>query len=212
MVLKNKYSFSFTGASALLAETLIIAEEYVRLQDWEKVKLSVQVNNLINKTKQNTSLRIYHELKKRIELLTNEQLNLLVHGSPDESKAMVLLSLLKAYSFFSDFVIEVIRMKYLLYNNVLIESDYTSFFNAKSLTNNELNVITEKTTYKVKQVLFKMLEQIGLINSAKEGIIIKPFLSDDSIKSIQNDDTSLFAGFLCSDAEIKSLKKSTVHG
>lgn len=212
MVLKNKYSFSFTGASALLAETLIVAEEYVRLQDWEKVKVSVQENNLMNKTKQNTSKRMYHELKKRLELLTNEQLNLLVNGSPDESKAMVLLSLLKAYSFLSDFVIEVIRRKYLLYNNALIESDYTSFFNAKSLTNNELNVITEKTTSKVKQVLFKMLEQVGLINSAKEGIIIKPFLSDDSIKVILHDDASLFAGFLYSDAEIKSIKKIPVHG
>jgi hypothetical protein len=208
----KKYTFSFTGASALSAETLIIAEEYVRLQDWEKVKVSVQENNLLNKTKQNTSKRMYHELKKRIELLTNEQLNLLVNGSPDESKVMLLLSLLKAYSFFYDFVIEVIRTKYLLYNNIIVPSDYKSFFNTKAITHNELNTITEKTTNKVKQVLFKMLEQVGLINSFKDGIIIKPFLSDDSIKAILNDDASLLAGFLCSDAEIKTLKKSTVHG
>ena len=212
MVTKKKYSFSFTGASALLAETLIVAEEYVRLQDWEKVKVSVQENNLMNKTKQNTSKRMYHELKKRLELLTNEQLNLIVSGSPDESKAMVLLSLIKAYSFFKDFLIEVIRTKYLLYNNIIVSSDYTSFYNTKAITHNELNTITEKTTNKVKQVLFKMLEQVGLINSAKDGIIIKPFLSDDSIKAILNDDATLLAGFLCSDAEIRSLKKSTVHG
>lgn len=212
MVTKKKYSFSFTGASALLAETLIVAEEYVRLQDWEKVKVSVQENNLMNKTKQNTSKRMYHELKKRLELLTNEQLNLLVNGSPDESKAMVLLSLIKAYSFFKDFVIEVIRAKYLLYNNIIVSSDYTSFFNTKAITHNELNTITEKTTNKVKQVLFKMLEQVGLINSAKDGIIIKPFLSDDSIKAILNDDATLLAGFLYSDAEIKTLKKIPVHG
>ena len=212
MVTKKKYSFSFTGASALLAETLIVAEEYVRLQDWEKVKVSVQENNLMNKTKQNTSKRMYHELKKRLELLTNEQLNLLVNGSPDESKAMVLLSLIKAYSFFKDFVIEVIRAKYLLYNNIIVTSDYTSFFNTKAITHNELNTITEKTTNKVKQVLFKMLEQVGLINSSKEGMIIKPFLSDDSIKAILNDDATLLAGFLCSYAEIKTLKKIPVHG
>ena len=212
MVTKKKYSFSFTGASALPAETLVIAEEYILLQDWEKVKVSVQENNLMNKTKQNTSKRMYFEIKKRLELLTSEKLNLLVSGSPDESKAMVLLSLLKAYSFFKDFVIEVIRAKFLLYNNNIVASDYTSFFNAKAITNDELNTITEKTTNKVKQVLFKMLEQVGLINSAKEGMIIKPFLSDDAIRIILNDDASLFAGFLCSDAEIRSLKKSTVHG
>jgi hypothetical protein len=209
---KTKYTFSFTGASALPAETLVIAEEFIRLQDWEKVKVSVQENNLMNKTKQNTSKRMYFEIKKRLELLTNEQLNLLVSGSPDESKAMVLLSLLKAYSFVKDFVIEVIRAKFLLYNNNIVASDYTSFFNAKAITNNELNTLTEKTTNKVKQVLFKMLEQVGLINSAKDGIIIKPFLSDDSIKAILNDDGTLLAGFLCSDAEIMTLKKIPVHG
>jgi hypothetical protein len=212
MVTKKKYTFSFTGASALPAETLVIAEEYIRLQDWEKVKVSVHDNNLMNKTKQRTSKTIYFEIKKRLELLTNEQLNLLVSGSPDESKAMVLLSLLKTYSFFKDFVIEVIRAKFLLYNNKIASSDYTSFFNAKAITNNELNTITEKTTNKVKQVLFKMLEQVGLINSAKDGIIIKPFLSDNAIRIILHDDASLFAGFLCSDAEIRTLKKSTVHG
>lgn len=205
MVTKNRYSFSFTGASALISETLVVAEEYIRLGDWQKVRVSVHENNLMSKTKQNTSNRIYNELKKRLEQLTTEQLNLLVDGSPDESKAIILLSLLKTYAFFNDFVIEIIRNKYLLFNNILLESDYSSFFNSKAVTYNELNEITDKTAYKVKQVLFKMLEQVGLINSLKEGIITKPFLSDEVIVSIINDDPSFLVGFLYSDAEINFL-------
>jgi hypothetical protein len=211
MAKKKKYSFSFTGASALLSETMVIAEEYVRLNNWNKVRESVQEDNLINKTKKSTAIRKFNEIKKRLELLTTEQLNLLINGSPDEAKAMLLLSLIKAYAFFKDFVVEVIRLKYLLYNNVLKESDYTSFFNAKAITNNELNEITEKTANKAKQVLFRMLEQIGLISTAKDGIITKPFLSDDAIKAILNDDGSQLAGFLCSDAEIRTFKKAFVH-
>ena len=123
MIIKNKYSFSFTGASAIMADTLVIAEEYIRLGDWNKVKLSIQENNLMSKTKQNTSNRMYHEFKKRLEHLTPIQLSLLVNGSPDESKAMILLSLFKTYSFFSDFVVEVIRNKYLLFNGKEFESE-----------------------------------------------------------------------------------------
>jgi hypothetical protein len=44
MIVKNKYSFSFTGASAIMADTLVIAEEYIRLDDWHKVKVSIQKN------------------------------------------------------------------------------------------------------------------------------------------------------------------------
>ena len=100
---------------------------------------------------------------------------------------------------------------YLLYTNVITDTDYVGFFRSKALTNYELGELTEKTRNKVQQVLFRMLQQIGLINSSKEGIIIKPFLSDDAIRSIVNDDTSLLAGFLYSDAEIRSLKKILVH-
>ncbi len=103
------------------------------------------------------------------------------------------------------------RTKYLLYNNALTDTDYVGFFRSKALTNYELGDLTEKTRNKVQQVLFRMLQQIGLINSSKEGIIIKPFLSDDAIRSIVNDDTSLLAGFLYADAEIRSLKKILVH-
>lgn len=155
---------------------------------------------------------MYHEFKKRLEHLTPIQLSLLVNGSPYESKAMILLSLLKTYSFFSDFVVEVIRNKYLLFNNHLMGSDYVSFFNSKALTNEELNEITDKTKSKVKQVMFKMLEQVGLINSAKDGLIIKPFLSDEAIDIIVNDNSAFLSGFLYSDAEIKSLNQLIKHG
>lgn len=211
MVQKSKYSFSFTGASALPAETLVIAEEYVRFHDWEKVKHAILSKNLLNKTKQNTAERKFREIRKRLELLTNEQMNLLVNGSSDEVKAMILLSVIKKYALVKDFVIEVIRSKYLLYNNVINESDYNNFFNAKALTNMELNNITQKTSNKVKQVLFRMLEQIGLIQSAKDCVIVKPFLSDDAIKAIVNDDTSYLASYLCSDAEMRTYKKTLVH-
>ena len=209
---KSKYTFSFTGASALMAETLVIAEQFFLLKDWDKVKDAVQDNNLINKIKKSTLKRKFQEIKKRLELLTTDQLALLIHGSPEEAKAMLLLSLLKTYSFFKDFVIEVIRSKYLLYVNTLTESDYTSFFNSKALTHTELNSITEQTANKVKQVLFRMLEQVGIINSVKDGIIIKPFLSDDAITVIINDDASWLSGFLFADVEIRTIKKSSVHG
>ena len=212
MVRKRRYTFSFTGASALLAETMVIAEQYYLVQDWDKIKVIIQENNLINKIKQSTLKRKFQEIKKRLQLLTADQLALLINGSPEEAKAMLLLSLLKTYSFFKDFVIEVIRSKYLLYVNILTESDYISFFNSKALTHTELNSISEQTANKVKQVLFRMLEQVGIINSAKDGIIIKPFLSDDAIAVIINDNASWLSGFLFADVEIKTVKKSSVHG
>lgn len=211
MVKKTKYIFSFTGASALITETLVIAEEYKRLEDWKAVEKSLLDNNLLNKVKQATFKREFSEIKKRLSLLTPDQLHILIHGGLDDSKAMILLSLAKAYSFFKDFIVEVVRNKYLLFDSVLSETDYIKFFNSKSISHSELNAITEITAKKVKQVVFKLLEQVGLITKAKNGSILKPILNSKVIDVIIDDDPALLNAFLFSNEEIKSLLQKLKH-
>lgn len=206
MTNNNKYTFSFTGASALIAETLVIAEEYQRLKDWKAVEKSLMGNNLLNKIKHVTFKREFSEIKKRLSCLTSEQLTLLVHGDMDDVKAMILLSLVKAYSLFREFIVEVILDKYLIFDTVLTETDYIKFFNTKSLSHTELTDITDVTAYKVKQVVFKLLEQVGLITHTKNGTILKPFLSNQALSVIIEDDPNFLTAFLFSTETIKNLQ------
>jgi hypothetical protein len=209
---KNKrYNFSLTGASALIAETLVIAEEYNMLNDWKAVEKSLLDHNLLNKVKHATFKREFLEIKKRLSLLTKDQLQLMIQGSLDDAKAMILLSLVKAYSFLRDFIVEVIRNKYLLFDTVVSEIDYIKFVNTKSLSHNELNAITEVTAKKVKQVIFKLLEQVGLITQAKNGSILKPILNSKVLDVIVDDDPALLNAFLFSNEEIKSLLQKLKH-
>lgn len=205
MASKSKYSFSFTGASALIAESLVVAEEYNRLKDWKAVEKSLLENNLLNKVKQATFKREFSEIKKRLGLLTQDQLQLMTQGSLDDAKAMSLLSLVKTYPFLRDFIVEVIRNKYLLFDTVVSEVDYMKFVQTKSLSHDELNVITEKTAKKVKQVIFRILEQTGLVTQARNGNILKPVLNRDIIRVIIDDDPAWLNTFLCSNDEIKEL-------
>ena len=205
MTIKNKYTFSFTGASALITETLVIADEYLKLKDWKKVENSLFENNLLNKVKRATFKREFSEIKKRLSLLTQDQLQLMTLGNRDDAKAMILVSLVKAYAFLKDFIIEVIRNKYLLFDTVVSEVDYARFVNTKSLSHYELNTITEVTAKKVKQVVFKLLEQVGLLTQAKNGCILKPILNSKVIDVIIDDDPALLNAFLLSNEEIKTL-------
>ncbi|AEI50614.1 DUF1819 family protein [Runella slithyformis] len=200
----KKYTFSFTGASALIAETLVIAEEFERLQDWKEVQKSLMESNLLNKVKEVTFKREFSEIKKRLSLLTAPQLALMVHGSLDDAKAMILLSLVKAYPLIKDFITEVLLSKHLVFDRSLTESDYIRFFNAKSFSHDELNKITESTAKKVKQVVYKLLEQVGLITNAKNGTIIRPILSTNALDVIITDNPSFLTAFLFSNEEIKA--------
>jgi hypothetical protein len=206
-----KYSFSFTGASALITETLIIAEEYHKLKDWKAVEKSLVDQNLLNKIKQSTFKREFSEIKKRLNTLTEGQLQLLIQVSYDDTKAMILLSLIKAYAFLNDFIVEVVRSKYLLFDTNISETDYIKFVNSKSLSHNEINEITEITAKKVKRVIFKLLEQTGLITQTKNGSILKPMLSNSAIDVIISENPEQLSAFLYSNEEIKSLLKKLKH-
>ncbi len=206
-----KYSFSFTGASALIAETLVIAGEYARLQDWEAVRKSLLDNNLLNKIKVATFKREFAEIKKRLSRLTPDQLAILTEGSLDDARLMIWLSLVKTYTFIKDFIIEIVRNKYQLFDNVLTESDYIRFFNAKSVTHPELAGMTDVTTSKVKQRIFTILEQVGLISQTKNGIILRPLLSNEVLDVIISDDPYFLGAFLYSNEEIKIIMQKSRH-
>jgi len=211
MVTKKKYTFSFTGASALIAETMVIAEEYYCLRDWKAVEKSLLDTNLLNKVKHATFKREYSEIKKRLSLLTHDQLQLMIQGSLDDAKAMILLSLVKTYSFLQDFIIDVIRNKYFQFDTVVSETDYIRFVNTKSISHKEISAITDLTAKKVKQRIFTLMVQVGLITQAKNGSIIKPILNSKVIDVIIDDDPALLNAFLFSNEEIKSLLQKMKH-
>ncbi len=201
----SKYNFSFTGAAALIAETRVVAEEFSKSKDWDLTINELTSDNRLNKIKQATFKRQLQELKKRITLLTLEELEVLVNGNMDEAKAIVLISLVKAYPLFHDFILEVVRTKYFLFDKILKESDYLVFIHSKSISHAEIASLKESTAKKVKQRVFTMLEQVGLILNTRNGTIIKPFLSQDLVRIICADNPDLFKAFLFSNEEIKTL-------
>jgi hypothetical protein len=211
MVQNKKYIFSFTGASALIAETLIVAEEYEKLQEWDAVQKSLQDKNLLNKIKQATFIREFNELKKRLIQLTPNQIHLMTHGSFDDAKAMIFLSLCKTYDLFNDFIVEVLLNKYFQYDKVLSEVDYIRFINTKSASHPELVALKDNTAKKVKQRIFTLLVQMGIISQTRNGNILKPLISNETIKTIIMDNPVWLACFLYSKEEIKNLLLNFDH-
>jgi len=207
----KKYNFSLTGASAMITETLIIAKEYDRLKDWKEVENSIKENNLLMKIKDSTFKREFAEIKKRLLTLNHEQLDLLINGDLDETKAIIFLSLVKTYTFFFDFINEVIRNKYLMFDYIVSVSDYIKFFNTKSLSHDELNNISDKTSKKVKQVIFKLMEQVGIITNIKNGSIIKPMISDAVIEAIIKDNSEYLSVFFYQKEEIIQMHNNTKY-
>jgi hypothetical protein len=120
---------------------------------------------------------------------------------------MAFLAVCKHLAYIRDFTIEVIRDKVLMFDYQLNESDYNSFLNTKMISHPELEGFSSSTLKKAKQVMYRILEQSGIINNPKEKKILHQILLQDVVKAIRIDNPEWFKIFMISDIEIKELSK-----
>ena len=156
--------------------------------------------------KTSSSTRGFREIKNRLEKLTPDQMNILIHGDLNVQKQIAFLSICKNYTFIKDFTIDVLREKVLVFNYQIHESDYKSFIDSKVQLHPELEQFSETTMKKAKQVMFRILEQSGIINNAVERVIQPQILQPEVVKAIVDDDPLWLKIFLISDMDIKQLK------
>ena len=204
----EKYLLSYTAASLLNHETETVAKLYLELQDWDRVKVEVIEHNVLQKNALSTRKREYSEIKKRLSSLTEKEFAL--YSDDIESRYLAFLACVKTYRLIYEFVSEVLREKVLLFDDQILPSDYTSFFESKQAGADELNTISEVTEAKLRQVLFRILADVGLIDSVKGMRICVPMLPRDLIEAIIEDDPRLLSAFLVSDRDIQSYVEGTL--
>lgn len=197
----NKYKLSFTAASLSISESIKIAEVYLSCKDWEKTKTEVAENNLLQSRTNSRTVRVSRELIQRLKFLTDEQLALLVEGNLQEQKYLLWFAICKTYDFIREFAIEVLLDKFLSLHLEISELDYDAFFNRKADWNEELDSITSTTKDKLKQVVFRMLRETGLIS--KNNLIIQATLSNRLIDVLRTDAPMSYEIFPIQQSDIK---------
>jgi hypothetical protein len=195
-----KYEFSFTASSLRLKEMLMMAEAQLSKQDFDYV-------NILGNGKSATGKRHYSELNKRISHFTDKQLHFFVNTDTSSQKQLAFLSVCKSYGFIRDFVVDILREKYLVFDYDITEGDYNSFLRRISDLHPEIDDFTDTTIQKLRQVLFKILEQVGLIESVKNKRIIPQFLDSKLIDVILEDNIAWMKIYLMSDMDIDTLRK-----
>jgi hypothetical protein len=205
MTKQSTYSLSFTAASLRLNELITIARTAKDhgITDLKKVK---EIGVVFNSVKNRTNDREFREIRKRLELLTKDQIEILINGDLVSQKQVAFLAVCKHYLIIRDFTIEVIREKVLVYDYKINESDFTTFIKNKINTHPELEEFNDSTLKKGKQVLFHILEQADIINNTVDKSTQLQLLQSNLIKAIAEDDPNWLKIFMMSDMDIKSLK------
>ncbi|ELB2961598.1 DUF1819 family protein [Vibrio parahaemolyticus] len=157
---------SLTLRPALIHESRIIAEQYIRFKDWDLVREEVLANNLLQARTESTSKTVYGEVSKRLKNLSHDELALMTVSDVDV-KHLVWLAICRQYPFTYQFAIEVLSERYSKSQFQLYPEDYAAFLNAKAEWYSNLDKITPQSRYKAQQIMFKMLVECELVDENK---------------------------------------------
>jgi hypothetical protein len=167
---------SFTAGALLLKESVRIAEQFVRHNNPLTLRKTVLEENLLQTRSQRSSKRLFGEIVARLEKLTKSQLQLLITGSIEDQRHILWLGVCKRSRFIWDFAIEVVREHYLQLGQPVTRTDYEAFYNAKVAWHPKLDSFSKSTQDKLRQNLFKMLREAGLLSD--DGHVIGALLSN----------------------------------
>ena len=162
MLLTEKYKIGFTRP-ALLSETVVVAQLYRNLGNWQRVEAEISRTNPFRTRTQRSSTIIYGEIQKRLSLLNSEQLQVMADNCPQDVRQLVWICICKQYPFVADFVNEVATPAYRNGRVDISYDDYGYFFNKKADWHPELDQVSDKTRSNARQALFQMMRQCELI-------------------------------------------------
>jgi hypothetical protein len=199
------YHLSFTAASLRPELARIVAESYLELGDWGLSKERILSSNALQCRSASSAIRLERELRQRLETLTVDQITLLAQATAEDRAAIAWLAACKHSVFVFEFAAEVLRDKLAAHDPTLRHSDYEAYVESKGLIHPEIAQLTVSSKNKIRQVLLRMLSEVGLLAKGNSlGTILRPALSPAVIRVIVSDSPAWLAGFLVPDAEISN--------
>jgi hypothetical protein len=176
----DKYSMAFSTGGLFHTESVKLSELYLEIGDWNKLRdYAIETNVL--QTRTTTSLkRVFREVFSRLSTLNKAEFEFLVNANPTDQGYLVWISICRRYAFIAEFARDVLRERYLSLKTDLQYEDFDSFFNRKSQWHKEIDQLTTLTRNKLRQVLFKMLREAGLLtpNNLILPALMSPHLLD----------------------------------
>ena len=171
-----------------------LARAYERLGDWDLVAKAVREEGLLGYQATKTAERIGSELIGRFRELDAPLLERLRVCIPEERRMIAWVACCRHYSFVREFATEVVRDRFLAGVSYVAKADYLSFYERKEAQHPELAAVSESTRDKLRQVLFRMLADAGIL--AKGGAILPVSIPEPLLCLLNRADALCFPVFV----------------
>ena len=166
MTTNKQYDLSYT-AGALISDYFDAVMNEIKDFDQFKIGEEVIHHSVVAANAESSQKRYTQELNKRIKQLNKPIFDYYFHSDSNNKKVIQFYTVCKTYSIIAEFMIEVVRNKWLNLNFNLEPYDFNNYLSEKLEETNSLDRVTDKTIYKLTQVFFKMLQELGMYKKEK---------------------------------------------
>lgn len=162
-----KYKMGFTAGALLLkeAEMLIgaIQNPEAYMSGAEKLE-----ENVLTAKFESSKKRLKRELDHRFKYLNDAEFLEIFSGLDVQAKKLLLFyAAARYYNIIADFMLEVVRNKWMNMDVSISKEDFLSFLFLKADKHEELDLLSESTKDKAASVVIKMLKELGMVKDGK---------------------------------------------
>lgn len=181
MTIELEYSSVLTGAGFMLYEVKQIALLKEQGFSDTEIKQKVLEENVFQYEKMSSIKRAFPYILKRVNVLDEILLQLIMKESLETAKIINLYAIMKSDRLFFEFMHEVIQEKLQKNDYLLEKKDVNSYFTVKAEQSDFIASWSETTIQKLKQVYKKILLETGMLKSLKTGELNR-LIIDEQIK------------------------------
>lgn len=150
-------------------------------------KNKLKENDILDSKTESNFLKKFQSIKKRYRALTEELKKQLVITDAETSKFINLYAILCCERIITEFMDEVLREKYYIFDYEIKNSDFVSFINYKATQSEIVNSWSEAGKKKMVNKLKSFLKDGGFLEKIDEDRykIIKPIIDSKVIDEIE---------------------------
>ncbi|MFZ3131337.1 MAG: DUF1819 family protein [Desulfosporosinus sp.] len=177
--MEPQYSSNLASTLYLYFELKQVAKLTMAGLSPKEIRVKIKEENLFQYATSKSIDKLLSATLKRVAVLDEIMLNLLVHGSLYTSKLIALITIIKTNRLFSEFIEEVYLEKVRLGEQALEPRDFRIFFNNKAEQNPRIAGWQESTLRKLSQVYSRILFEAGLINNTRKKKLTPPTMEQE---------------------------------
>lgn len=179
------YSAKLTAEPFLYNETKTLATYLLKGESEETLKRRNIEEKLIKYKSAKSIARVNSPMFRRLNVMDKNMMEEFVNSSIDNSKYILLYTIMKTDRLVREFVLDVYKYKLIMRKEYIEKFDIDNWYEEKCSLSTTLKEKSEQTSAKLKQVIMKIMQDSGLVIKEKNRFkIIRPLLKETYINML----------------------------